>query len=183
GVRSEPNPRSLGGGRRNARARRVVGGRIEGLEVKTGELRARTDPELPENVAQVRSDRARAEEELRGDLAVAESLRDEVRDLQLLLGQLVPRVRHATTRRLAARAQLDARPFRPQFGPERLESAESGPQMLARHARLSCSAEELTEGQFGPRTVEGARRLGVHVERSLEKAFRLPICGEERAAV
>src|SRR5215216_2739600 len=79
----------------------------------------------------------------------------------------------ATTRRLAARAQLDACPFRPQFGPECLESVESRPKMLACQARSSCSAEELAEGELGARTFEGARRLGVHVERGLEEAFGL----------
>ena len=86
--------------------------------MNTRELRARADAELAEDVAEVGGDRARAEEELRSNLAVAESLRDEVCDLKLLLGQLVAGVGDATTRRLAARAQLDACPFGPQVGPE-----------------------------------------------------------------
>jgi hypothetical protein len=56
--------------------------------------------------------------------------------------------------------------------------------MLARHARSSCSTEELAEGKLGARTVEGARGLGVHVERGFEKAFGLLLfVGEEGAAV
>jgi hypothetical protein len=111
-------------------------------------------------------------------------LRDEVCDLQLLLGQLVPGVGDATARRLAARAQFDACPFRPQFGPECLESVESRPKMLACQARSSCAAEELAEGELGARTFEGASRLGVHVERGLEEAFGLLlVVGEESAAV
>src|SRR6266511_2564152 len=179
-----PGTGVLGPRRPNDRVRLVVGGRTDGLEVKTCELRARADAELPEDVAEVGGDRARAEEELRGDLAVAEPLRDEVCDLQLLLGQLAAGVGDATTRRLAARAQLDACPFRPQLGPECLESVESRPKMLACLARSSCSAEKLAEGELGARTVEGARRLGVHVERGLEEAFGLlAVVGEERAAV
>ena len=89
------NPR-LGSRRPNDRVGRVGGGRSDGLEVKTCKLRARADAELPEDVAEVGGDRARAEEELRGDLAVAEPLRDEVCDLQLLLGQLGPGVGDAT---------------------------------------------------------------------------------------
>src|SRR5262249_20023139 len=118
------------------------------------------------------------------NLAVAESLRDEVSDLHLLLGQLVPGVGDATTRRLAARAQLDASPFRPQFGPECLESVESPPKVLTCIAWSSCSAEELATGELGARTLEGARHLGVYVERGLEEAFALfLVAGEEGAAV
>jgi hypothetical protein len=132
----------------------------------------------------VGGDRARAEEELRGDLAVAEPLGDEVCDLQFLLGQLVPGVDDAATRRLTARAQLAACPFRPQLGPEGLEAVERRSKMRACHARSSCSAEELTEGELGARTVEGACRLGVQVERRLEEAVGLlVVVGEERAAV
>src|SRR5262249_5711458 len=100
----------------DGRVRRVPGGRTHGLEVNTRELRARADAELAEDIAEVGGDRARAEEELRSNLAVAEPLRDEVCDLQLLLGQLVPGVGDSTTRRLATRAQLDAGPLRPQLG-------------------------------------------------------------------
>src|SRR5262245_51581772 len=129
--------------RPSGRVRRVVDGQPDGLEVKMCELRARADAELAEDVAEVGGDCARAEEELRSDLAVAEPLRDEVCDLQLLLGQLVAGVGEATTRRLAARAQLDACPFRPRFGPECLDSVESRPKVLACIAWSSCSAEEL----------------------------------------
>src|SRR5262245_57713664 len=110
---ARPGTGVLGWRRPDGRVRPVVGGRTDGVEVKTGELRARADAELAEDVAQMGGDRARAEEELRSDLAIAEPLRDEVCDLQLLLGQLVPGVGDATTRRLAARAQLDACSFRP----------------------------------------------------------------------
>src|SRR5262245_32961686 len=148
--------------RSNGRALRLAGGRTDRLEVKTCELRARADAELAEDVAQMGCDRARAEEELRCDLSVAEPLRDEVCDLQLLLGQLAPGVGDATTGRLAARAQFDACPFGPQVGPECLKSVESRPKVLACIAGSSRSAEELAESELGARTLEGPRRLGVH---------------------
>ena len=69
---------------------------------------------------------------------------------------------------ILTRAQFDACPFRPQFAPECLESVEGRPKLLACQARSSSSAEELAEGELGARTFEGARRLGVHVERGLE---------------
>src|SRR4029450_7380961 len=86
---ARPGTGVLGWRRPDGRVCRVVGGRTNGLEVKTRELRARADAELPEDVAKGGGDRGRAEEELRSNLAVAEPLRDEVCDLQLLLGQLV----------------------------------------------------------------------------------------------
>src|SRR5262249_34571355 len=142
------------------------------------------DVELAEDVAEVGRNRAWAEEELRSDLAVAEPSRDEVCDLQLLLGQLVAGVGDSTTRRLATRAQLDAGPFRPQFGPECLESVESRAKVLACVALSSCSAEELATGELGAGTLEGARDLGVYVEGGLEEAFALLlVVGEEGAAV
>src|SRR5262245_6855838 len=170
----------LGWRRPDGRIQRVVCGCTGGLEVKTCELRARADAELPEDAAEMSGDRAGAQEELRSDLAVAKPLRDELCDLQLLLGQLVPGVGDATTRSLATRAQLDACPFRPQSGPECLESVESRPEVFACIARSSCSAEKLTEGELGACTLEGARCLGVHVKRGLEEAFGLLlVLGEE----
>jgi hypothetical protein len=63
--------RRLGSRRPRGRVYRVSGCRTDGLEVKTRELGARADAELPEDVAEVCGDRARAEEELRCDVAVA----------------------------------------------------------------------------------------------------------------
>jgi hypothetical protein len=63
--------RRLGSRRPRGRVYRVSGCRTDGLEVETRELGARADAELPEDVAEVCGDRARAEEELRCDVAVA----------------------------------------------------------------------------------------------------------------
>src|SRR5205823_10566448 len=53
------------------------------------ELRARSDSELAEDLAQVILDRTRADEELRGDLGVGRALGGELRDPLLLLRELV----------------------------------------------------------------------------------------------
>ena len=71
------------------------------------ELRARLHVELAERLAQVVLDRARADEELRGDLAVGVALRREARDLRLLRRELVERVDGPLAGMLACRLQLD----------------------------------------------------------------------------
>ncbi len=116
-------------------------------------------------------DRARAQEELGGYIPICEALRDEVRDLQLLLGQLVPGVGDATTRRLAARAQLDPRPLRPQRCSERLEAVQSRSQMVTRLDSPPLAAEELAVGELGAGTLEGTGGLGVGLQSRLEEAF------------
>src|SRR5262245_52947712 len=64
-------------------------------ERDAGELQARGDRELREHVAQVRVDRARREEQLRGDLLVGHPLGDEAGDLELLRRELVDGARLA----------------------------------------------------------------------------------------
>src|SRR6266536_531353 len=60
----------------------------------TGKLGSPADPELRICLVQVMSDGARAEEQLRGDLAVAHPARGPAHDLQLLRGQLTDPTAH-----------------------------------------------------------------------------------------
>src|SRR5215208_6146635 len=64
------------------------------------------EADLAEDLAQVVVDRARAEVELCGNLAVGHAGGDEPRDLQLLRGELVERRGVAPPGRLAGGAQL-----------------------------------------------------------------------------
>ena len=129
-------------------------------------------------------DRARAEEELRGDLPVREALRDEAGDLELLRGQLVARARVALARRLAARPQLDPRPLRPQRRAERLEAVERRSQVLARVDSAADAAEELAVRELGAGTLEGTGGLGVRGQGGQEEALGFAlVLREERAAV
>jgi len=50
----------------------------------SAQLSTRSDAELPEDVRKVETDRPGAQEQLSGDLAVAQSLRDQPRDLEFL---------------------------------------------------------------------------------------------------
>src|SRR6266566_4247564 len=76
-------------------------GRITEIREFRRQLGARADAELLEDVAQVRLDRVRAEEELRRDFFVRQSLRDEPRDRELARRELVSRRRDAPARALA----------------------------------------------------------------------------------
>jgi hypothetical protein len=68
---------------------------------------------LENNLAQVVIDRAGAQKQLRGDIRVGLSGRDQPRDLQLLRRQLISRGGIALTGGLAAGPQLRPRPGLP----------------------------------------------------------------------
>jgi hypothetical protein len=75
----------------------VRGGRTE----RFAQLRAPGHAELREQPVQVRADRAVGEEEALADLAVRETFRRQLRDLELLRGQLRPCLGHGTAGRFA----------------------------------------------------------------------------------
>src|SRR5918999_3947778 len=125
------------------------------VEVEAGERRSGADAELPEDVAEVEVDRARAEEQLGGHVPVRQALRDETGDLELLCGQLGSRARVALARRLAAGAQLDPSSLRPERRSEALEGVESRSEVLARLDSAPGAAEELAVGDLGSRALEG----------------------------
>ena len=85
------------------------------------QLGPRCDAELAEDLAQVVVDRAGAEVELCGDLAVGHAARHEAGDLQLLRGELVERRGIAPSCRLAGSAKLSLGAFLPR---PRADSAE-----------------------------------------------------------
>ncbi len=129
-------------------------------------------------------DRARAEKELRRHLAVAEALRDEARDLQLLRGQVASCAGLALPRPLAACAQFDPRPLGPEGRPKRLGAVECRSQVLVRLDAASGAAQELSKGELAARTLEGTRGAGVLVECRPKDTFGFALfLTEERAAV
>src|SRR5215211_3854278 len=71
-----------------------------------GELRARADAELREHPIEVRAHRAGREVEPLADLAVAQSAGGELRDLQLLRGQVISRIGCSADARLSRGTQL-----------------------------------------------------------------------------
>lgn len=70
--------------------------------MRASSVRERT-PELAVDVAEMRLDRLRADEQLGGRFAVGRALGDNDRDLQLLWGELVARVCGAAAGTLATR--------------------------------------------------------------------------------
>src|SRR5882724_996638 len=101
------------------------------LRQAAGELGARPHAELAERLAQVVLDRARADEELRGDLPVGASLRCKTRDLRLLRGQLVERLDGSPAGALAGRLELDPRALGERLHPEVGEELVGGPELPA----------------------------------------------------
>src|SRR6185312_13634514 len=134
-------------GRRETRPQR--------LEHVAGELRPRLHLELPEDLAQVVFDRARADEELGGDLDVRLALRDEPRDLCLLWREVVLRLDGAFASVFARRAELDACSLRESFHTELGEQLVRHAQLLARvHTPAGASqplaVEEMRAGEVKP---------------------------------
>ena len=131
-------------------------------------------PSLRNDLAQVVLDRARADEQLRGDLAVRVSLRHEARDLRLLRRQLTQGVDGAFASVLAGRLQLDARALGERLHAEVGEEAVGRPQLPA---CINASAltsqpfavEEVSTSEIDghPSSTESVDRLDVELLGSL----------------
>src|SRR5262245_25545894 len=146
------------------------------------ELRPRGDAELREDLAQVVLDRARAEEELSGDVLVGVTLADEPRDLQLLRCQVGERARVAPPRGLARCSELGPGALGPRLCPEPLEGVKRAAQVLAGVAAAALATQELPEKQLGAGAVERVRPERVQVERVAEGILGLGARGEQRTA-
>src|SRR4051812_42964424 len=79
------------------------------LRGQLDQLRPGRDTELGEDLAEVIVDRSRAQEELRGHLAVGGAPSDDPDDLRLLRGELPGRADVALAGRLPGGAQIAAR--------------------------------------------------------------------------
>src|SRR3954454_4700759 len=120
-----------------------------GLELDRHELGARRDRQLREDPTEVVIDGALAEEQLRRDVPVGGTARDEAGDLDLLGRQLVDGARIPLAGRLAAGAQLAMRTLAPWRRPNALELAQRGSQMVASLHPPARTAQMLAEQQLG----------------------------------
>src|SRR6187200_588452 len=117
-------------------------------------LRARLDVELAERLAQVVLDRARADEELRGDLSICVSLRRKARDLQFLRGELVDRVGGPSAGPLTCRLQLDSRALGEGLHSEVREEVVSDAQLVTRVEAAALPSQPLAVEQMRAREVQ-----------------------------
>src|SRR5262249_32423752 len=102
------------------------------LAVAAHQLGAGGDAQLLEDLAQVVVDRARAQEQLGGDLPVRCALADEAGDLELLGRELVDGGGIAPARGLAACPELATCSLLPRSGSHALEGLEGGSELDAR---------------------------------------------------
>jgi hypothetical protein len=93
------------------------------------ELGTGGDAELREDLVQVVVDRARAQEQHRGDLAVRGAAADETGDLELLRGEPGERAGVPCPRGLAGGAQLGPGELGPGVGTEAVEGLVRRPQV------------------------------------------------------
>src|SRR5258708_25281813 len=82
---------------RSTTARRRSAGRVGEVEQGRVKLAARRDSELREDPTQVVRDRPVRDVELLADLMVGQAFRGHLGNLELLTGQLVPRLGHPAT--------------------------------------------------------------------------------------
>jgi hypothetical protein len=94
----------------------------------------------------VRLDRLRAQEEPRGDLPVRQAGGDELRNLELLRGQLAEGRGVAPTRPRTGRPELGPRTIGPELAADGLEALERGPEahagVVRRFSRRSSSPQQ-----------------------------------------
>src|SRR5712692_3564761 len=122
------------------------------------ELRARLDAELPEHFAQVILDRARADEQLSGDLPVGVTLRDETRDLGFLRREVAERVHRAPAGTFPRRLELDACALREGLHPELGEELVCRPQLRSRVDPSAFPSEPLAVVEVRAREVDAEAR-------------------------
>src|SRR4051794_24964632 len=111
-------------------SRALAGAEVAGR--KAAELVARRDVELQEDLAQVVLHRAGADEQLRADLGVRETVPGQAGDVRLLGCEDFARVVGAPPRRLARGEELVTGALGEALGPDLAEHRVRGPELLAR---------------------------------------------------
>src|ERR1039458_3088801 len=112
------------------------------------------DAEFAEDLAQVVVDRAGAEIQPRGDVAVGQTLCYEPGDVELLRCELVETGDFALAGGLSGGAQFGLGPLHPWDGAEHAEKAGGGAQVGACLGALPLAAQPLPVEQFGPGAFE-----------------------------
>src|SRR5262245_45881989 len=152
------------------------------MQRQADQLRARRDAQLREHLVQVVVHRARAEEQLGGDLPVGSALAHDPHDLQLLWREAAERGLVPPARGLAAGPQLARGKVGPRPRPEPLEHLERGPQMSPRIGAPALAAQPFPVPQLGTGRVERPPATGVLLERVLEVLLRAVARSQQRTA-
>jgi hypothetical protein len=157
------------------------------LEDESDEVGARGDPGLLEHLPQVVVDRSRAQEQLRGDLAVGGALADGHGDAELLRGQRGKTACSGLPGGRPRGAQLSVGALRPGDGANPGEGLHRRPQVPPGVGTAPGTAQPLADQQLGPGLVhwpvdprmqlQGGGELG---HRSLSGAQQRPTAGGER---
>ena len=133
-----------------------------------------------EHLMQVVVDRARAEEQLGGDLSVGQALRDEASDLEFLRRQLVKRGWVALACSLARRAKLGLGTLRERRGAEAAEHLERSSQVHTGVLTATLASEPLPVRELGSCALKWGQRLAA-LDRFVE-GFAFGACSKDRLA-
>jgi hypothetical protein len=157
----------------------VTSGAVRG-QAGPDQFGARCDAELGEDLAQVVFDRARAEEQMGGDLAIGQALGGQARDLEFLRRQPVQCRGLTVASGLAGGAQLRFGALCPRDRAQGTEQPGGGAQVRTCLRPFPVTAQPLAVEQFGAGPLE--RREGVRQPSSLgEQLIWRALC-EQRLA-
>src|SRR6267154_4542148 len=138
------------------------------LKVHAAQLATRGDAELSKNVRQVKPDSPRAQEELCSDVPIAQALRSETRDVQLLWRELVDRRLVSSGERDSRRTQLGPRSLHPRVSTQLIEHLQGDPQLPSGLGLEALPAEPLSVLEPGLRELERVGVLAGNGNRRLE---------------
>src|SRR4051812_4361710 len=127
--------------------------------------------ELPEHLAQVVFDGARADEQLGTDLRIRVAVTRQARDLELLRRERVPVVGGDPARGLAGGDELASRPLGERVGAHATEALVRGAQLLARVDPTVLTAGPLAVHQPTARELDRSTTLGELGNRLLIRGF------------
>src|SRR5580693_813510 len=116
---------------------------------RAGQLAARADAELGEDLAQMVGDGGGADEQLRGDLRVGGAVPGQPGDQRFLRGQGIWRLDGAFADLATAGPQLDARPFGKRRGADRIKDLMGAGELIAGVTPAPLAAQPLAVDQVG----------------------------------
>src|SRR4051794_40437933 len=162
----------------SSRSRRRAASATCASRESASQLLARVDAELLVDVAQVVLDGLRAQKDRRRGLARRPALREQLRYLQLLRGELVQRAGIAPPGGLPGRSQLGVGLVGPAAGAQALERLKRGPQLFACAPPPARSAQVRAVGEARACGLEHVGRLRVQGQRLVEERFGVAGLGD-----
>src|SRR5580693_6441932 len=147
---------------------------------RAGQLAARADAELGEDLPQMVGDGGRADEQLRGDLRVGGAVPGQPGDQRFLRGQGIWRLDGAFAGLAATGPQLDAGPFGKRRGADGVEDLVRAGELIAGVPSAPLAAQPLAVDQAGAGQVHPQAGPAEAVDRLAIQALGLVAVADQR---